>query len=76
MFLIYVFQIPKSARLTYGYDEVTGRKTLFPNVSTRNVYMFPGIPQLMEKLFDLLCKVIEIFVIKEFIWKGKVPKYE
>ncbi|PSN54309.1 FAD synthase [Blattella germanica] len=48
--------VPSSAKLIYGFDKTKDRKTLFPNVSIRNVYMFPGIPELMEKLFLVLSK--------------------
>jgi FAD synthetase len=53
-----MLQIPSSAKLSYGYDEAMGRKTVYPNISVRNVYMFPGVPQLMEKLFTSLSQVI------------------
>ncbi|XP_069683628.1 FAD synthase-like isoform X2 [Periplaneta americana] len=66
--------VPRSSELRFGYDEAKGRKTLYPNVSTRNVYMFPGIPQLMEKLFSSLCKELFVggsaFFIKELYLKA------
>ncbi|GLH09039.1 uncharacterized protein GBIM_14186 [Gryllus bimaculatus] len=43
--------IPESAKLLYGIDQSTGKRTLYPNISVHNVYIFPGIPILMQKLF-------------------------
>ncbi|XP_067013638.2 FAD synthase [Anabrus simplex] len=48
--------IPTSAKLTYGYDDIRGKQMLFPNVSVRNVYIFPGVPNLMERLFNSVYK--------------------
>nr|CAD7396986.1 unnamed protein product [Timema cristinae] len=45
--------VPKSAKLNFGFDR-QGKRTLYPNVSIKNVYIFPGIPQLMEKSFSIL----------------------
>ncbi|XP_027523535.1 FAD synthase isoform X4 [Corapipo altera] len=46
-------RVPESARLNYGTD---GRGSAFdyPLVSVRNVYIFPGIPALMERALDSL----------------------
>ncbi|XP_060529072.1 FAD synthase-like [Cylas formicarius] len=41
--------IPKSSRLHYA--TVDGGRLLYPNVSVHNVYMFPGIPELLRKSF-------------------------
>ncbi|XP_013410704.1 FAD synthase isoform X2 [Lingula anatina] len=46
--------IPKSAKLQYGSDPATGQKTKYPLVSIHNVYMFPGVPSLMERAFVML----------------------
>ena len=46
--------IPALAKLTYGFDKVNQKNLLFPLVSINNVYMFPGVPQLMEMSFEAL----------------------
>lgn len=43
-------QIPSSCKLSYGQCERTWN--LFPLISIHNVYIFPGIPKLLESLFD------------------------
>lgn len=48
--------VPKSAKLNFGFDEARGRHTLYPCVSVNNVYIFPGVPELMERLFTILYK--------------------
>lgn len=45
--------IPLSSKLTYGVDPVTGQKSLYPNVSVRNVFIFPGVPHLCERMFKM-----------------------
>ncbi|KAL8614105.1 hypothetical protein ACOMHN_026322 [Nucella lapillus] len=48
-------QIPSTARLQYGLDRRTGEKrTKYPLVSVNNVYIFPGVPTIMERSFVLL----------------------
>lgn len=44
--------VPSSAKLNYGRDPQTGEPLRFPLVSVRNVYMFPGIPTLLERAFN------------------------
>uniref|UniRef100_A0AAY4AMY6 FAD synthase n=1 Tax=Denticeps clupeoides TaxID=299321 RepID=A0AAY4AMY6_9TELE len=43
--------VPESARLNYGTDPQTGKPLRYPLVSVRNVYVFPGIPSLLERAF-------------------------
>ncbi|XP_023334165.1 FAD synthase [Eurytemora carolleeae] len=43
--------IPSTSKLNYGFDYNTGKPTLYPLVSVNNVYIFPGIPQLLERSF-------------------------
>jgi len=45
-------RIPESSRLNYGTDQLTGSAFKYPLVSVRNVYIFPGIPALMERALD------------------------
>ncbi|XP_024124128.1 FAD synthase isoform X2 [Oryzias melastigma] len=44
-------KVPRSAKLNYGVDPQTGKPQLYPVVSVRNVFVFPGIPALMERAF-------------------------
>ncbi|XP_075856304.1 FAD synthase isoform X2 [Microcebus murinus] len=44
--------VPSSARLHYGTDPRTGRPFRFPLVSVRNVYLFPGIPELLQRVLE------------------------
>ncbi|NXY62344.1 FLAD1 synthase, partial [Callaeas wilsoni] len=45
-------RIPESSCLNYGTDGHTGNTFKYPLVSVRNVYIFPGIPALMERALD------------------------
>lgn len=45
-----LLQVPKSAKLTFGDNP----HKHYPNISIKNVYIFPGIPQFLEKLFTCL----------------------
>ncbi|KAL4224834.1 FAD1 flavin adenine dinucleotide synthetase [Mactra antiquata] len=47
-------KVPKTARLIYGEDKSTGKKTRYPLVNVRNTYMFPGVPSILEHAFPLL----------------------
>ncbi|KAK7147480.1 hypothetical protein R3I94_010110 [Phoxinus phoxinus] len=44
--------VPDSAKLNFGIDPQTGQRNRFPLVSVRNVYIFPGIPSLLERSFN------------------------
>ncbi|XP_051576532.1 FAD synthase-like isoform X2 [Myxocyprinus asiaticus] len=44
--------VPVSAKLNFGTDHQTGQRNRYPLVSVRNVYMFPGIPSLLERSFN------------------------
>lgn len=44
--------VPSSARLHYGTDPQTGQPFKFPLVSVRNVYLFPGIPELLRRVLE------------------------
>nr|CAB3246480.1 FAD synthase [Phallusia mammillata] len=45
---------PQSAELHFGVDKVKGERLQFPLISVKNVYIFPGIPVLLNRLFDNL----------------------
>ncbi|PVD33276.1 hypothetical protein C0Q70_04529 [Pomacea canaliculata] len=47
-------QVPSTARLQYGINKTMGKKTKYPLVSVGNVYMFPGVPSLLENAFVML----------------------
>lgn len=47
-------KVPKSAKLLYGEDKSTGKRTKYPLVTVRNTYMFPGVPSILEHAFPLL----------------------
>ncbi|KAM8735100.1 FAD synthase isoform 1-T3 [Acanthopagrus schlegelii] len=44
--------VPRSAKLNYGTDPQTGQPLRYPLVSVRNVFIFPGIPSLLERAFS------------------------
>lgn len=48
--------VPKSAKLKYGFDPIQNQRSKFPNISVKNVYIFPGVPPLLEKSFAMLCE--------------------
>ncbi|XP_078527192.1 FAD synthase isoform X2 [Lissotriton helveticus] len=46
--------VPRSSQLNYGIDRRTGAGFKYPLVSVRNVYVFPGIPSLMQRAMESL----------------------
>ena len=46
-------RVPSSVKLSYGKDS-SGKPSNFPLISVHNVYIFPGVPQLLEKEFGVL----------------------
>lgn len=49
--------VPKSAKITFGLSK-EGKKLRYPIVSVQNVFTFPGVPQLLEKSFEGLARVL------------------
>ncbi|BFZ15775.1 hypothetical protein BsWGS_18814 [Bradybaena similaris] len=47
-------RIPEGAKLTFGIDPKTKQEARYPLVSIKNVYMFPGVPSLLERAFLML----------------------
>ncbi|XP_073493429.1 FAD synthase-like isoform X2 [Phyllobates terribilis] len=45
-------RIPVSSKLNYGTDKRTGDCFKYPLISVHNVYVFPGIPSLMERALE------------------------
>ncbi|RUS74386.1 hypothetical protein EGW08_017841 [Elysia chlorotica] len=52
-------KIPETAQLRFGIDPKTNKPSVYPLVSVRNVYMFPGIPNLLEKAFTMLGDIFQ-----------------
>ncbi|KAK3910922.1 FAD synthase [Frankliniella fusca] len=48
--------VPMSAKLKFGFDPIQNCMTKYPNVSVQNVYIFPGVPPLLERSFSILCE--------------------
>ena len=46
-------RVPSSVKLSYGKD-LSGKPSNFPLISAHNVYIFPGVPQFLEKEFGVL----------------------
>lgn len=44
--------VPQSSCLNYGTDKRTGGSMKYPLISVRNVYLFPGIPFLLQRALD------------------------
>ena len=45
--------IPKSSKLNFGIDKKTGKPTIYPLVSVKNVFIFPGNKFLNIKLCSI-----------------------
>lgn len=46
--------VPKTAKTVFGVHPETGKKNKFPIVTVKNVYLFPGVPLLLERSFITL----------------------
>lgn len=60
--------IPETAKLTFGKEAARGDN--YPNVSIKNVYIFPGIPQLFKKSLDRLAN--DLFQSKSKFYCHKI----
>lgn len=52
-------RVPSSGKLAFGKDP-SGKPSCFPLISVHNVYVFPGVPQYLEKSFGLLEDILII----------------
>ena len=46
-------RVPSSVKVSFGKDS-SGKPSNFPLISAHNVYIFPGVPQFLEKEFGVL----------------------
>merc|ERR1712192_169265 len=63
--------IPKQAKLNFGTDKATGRPTSYPLISVENVFVFPGIPELLQKAFHNLGA--QLFGSGQIFLQGRQP---
>lgn len=62
--------IPESSTLHFGHDSSTGKPYKIPLVSMKNLFLFPGIPSLLEKQatsLSHLFKSNEDFAVEEIL---------
>ena len=57
--------VPSSVKLVYGKDSA-GKPSTYPLISARNVYIFPGVPQFLEKEFEVLESLLRDNDFKRF----------
>jgi len=46
--------IPSKSELNFGLDQKSGKLMIYPIVSVRNVFIFPGVPELLRRAFENL----------------------
>jgi len=46
--------LPGQAKLNFGKDKTTGKLMIYPIVSIKNVFIFPGVPELLQRAFNNL----------------------
>jgi len=46
--------LPGEAKLNFGKDKTTGKLMIYPIVSIKNVFIFPGVPELLQRAFNNL----------------------
>ena len=47
-------KIPTTAKLIFGVDPNTKKESKYPLVNVENVFIFPGVPNLLERAFGML----------------------
>lgn len=52
--LLKMAYLPTSAKLVFGINNVTQRKSNFPVVLVHNVFIFPGVPRLLQQEFNAI----------------------
>ena len=45
--------LPKSAKLITGIDPITNKPVTYPLINMKNVFVFPGVPEFMQKSFTI-----------------------
>jgi len=63
-------QVPSKGILNRAHDKKTGKPMLYPIVSVENVFVFPGIPELLERAFTNLADLL--FVSDEKIFNKEL----
>ncbi|XP_065644418.1 FAD synthase isoform X2 [Hydra vulgaris] len=65
------FLLPQSANLIFAIDPLTERPSKYPLVRVKNIYIFPGVPSYLQKLFldnqSIFSNHIKFFLIKVYI---------
>ena len=51
-FLLKMAQVPSSSKIHYDTSNEDEKRSPFPLVAVHNVYIYPGVPILLQKLFD------------------------
>ncbi|XP_015118644.1 FAD synthase [Diachasma alloeum] len=71
--------VPRKAVLRFGKNQETGEALKFPCVNVENVYVFPGSPVYLEKLFKSLCRELfrgeKKFVKRELFLDAKEESF-
>lgn len=52
--LLKMAYLPASAKLIFGTNTVTQKKSTFPVVLVHNVFVFPGVPRLLQRGFNAI----------------------
>ena len=51
--LLKMATLPESTKLITGQDPITGTSVRYPLMNVRNVFIFPGVPEFMQKSFTV-----------------------
>lgn len=68
-FVLKMAQVPSSGKVLYNEDVCGKTGSSFPLVSVHNVYIFPGVPNLLESLFNsfshVFCNAENMFYLEK-----------